>query len=142
VDADADETIGLGRAARTSLSEISAMRFLIVAAFLLNPYRANASSSAPPNAIIQWNNATLQGIRDAKLGAPIVARALAMIHTCMYDAWAAYDDRAVGTQLHGALRRPASERTLSNKEQAVSFAAMSAVPARSITPRMGNGSLT
>ncbi|MFZ0321615.1 MAG: DUF6851 domain-containing protein [Candidatus Sulfotelmatobacter sp.] len=76
---------------------------------------------------ILWNSAALQGIRDAKLGAPVVARVLAIVHTCMYDAWASYDDRAVGTQLAGALRRPASERTLANKEQAISYAAYRAL---------------
>lgn len=45
----------------------------------------------------------------------------------MYDAWAAYDDRAVGTQLRGALRRPPSERTLANKERAISYAAYRAL---------------
>jgi len=45
----------------------------------------------------------------------------------MYDAWAAYDERAVGTQLRDALRRPASERTLANKEQAISYAAYRAL---------------
>lgn len=88
------------------------------------------SSIAAPNwqsAAIQWNNAALQGIRDAKLGAPLVARALAVVHTCMYDAWAAYDDRAVGTQLLGALRRPASEETLANKQEAISYAAYRAL---------------
>ena len=45
----------------------------------------------------------------------------------MYDAWAAYDERAVGTQLAGALRRPASERTIANKEQAISYAAYRAL---------------
>src|SRR5216684_1563053 len=75
----------------------------------------------------RWNDATLQGIRDAKLGAPVVARALAIVHTCMYDAWTAYDERAVGTQLGGALRRPGSERTLANKEQAISYAAYRAL---------------
>jgi hypothetical protein len=45
----------------------------------------------------------------------------------MYDAWAAYDDSAIGTQLGGALRRPASERTLANKEQAISYAAYRAL---------------
>src|ERR1700687_3921738 len=79
------------------------------------------------NRVIQWNAATLQGIRDAKLGAPVVARALAVVHTCMYDAWTAYDERAVGTQMAGALRRPASERTLGNKEQAISYAAYRAL---------------
>jgi hypothetical protein len=76
---------------------------------------------------IWWNSAALQGIRDAKLGAPVVTRALAIVHTCMYDAWAAYDERAIGTQLRDALRRPASERTLANKEKAISYAALRAL---------------
>jgi hypothetical protein len=53
----------------------------------------------------------------------MVARALAIAHTCIYDAWAAYDHKAVGTCLAGSLRRPANERTLSNRVQAISFAA-------------------
>jgi hypothetical protein len=84
---------------------------------------AGAAASPGQNAVMRWDSAVLQGLRDAKLGAPMVGRALAIVHTCMYDAWAAYDERAVGTQLGGALRRPASERTLANKEQAISYAA-------------------
>ncbi len=76
-----------------------------------------------PNVVVQWNQAILQGVRDSTLGPPMVARALAIVHTCMFDAWVAYDNRAVGTQLGGSLRRPANERTPSNKNQAVSFAA-------------------
>src|SRR6202790_3926112 len=76
-----------------------------------------------PNVVIQWNNAALQGVRDAKLGPPMVARALAIVHTCIYDAWAAYYRRALGTQFGGALRRPRSERTLANKTEAISYAA-------------------
>ena len=98
----------------------------IFCALFLLPW-AHAASTPHPNIVIQWNKATLQGIRDSKLGAPMVARALAVVHTCMYDAWAAYDDRAVGTQLQGALRRPASERTLENKEKAISYAAYRAL---------------
>jgi hypothetical protein len=100
---------------------------LLVCALLLLPSRGTASAASQPNILIRWNSATLQGIRDAKLGAPVVARALAIVHTCMYDAWAAYDERAVGTQLRGALRRPAAERILSNKEQAISYAAYRAL---------------
>jgi hypothetical protein len=88
---------------------------------------ATRSFDSSSNLAVDWNNAALRGVRDAKLGAPIVARALAIVHTCMYDAWAAYDDSAVGTQLHGALRRPASERTQANKERAVSYAAYRAL---------------
>ncbi|MGB8475635.1 MAG: vanadium-dependent haloperoxidase [Candidatus Acidiferrum sp.] len=57
----------------------------------------------------------------------MAARALAIVHTCIYDAWAAYDEKAVGTQLSGALRRPASERTETNKERAISYAAYRAL---------------
>lgn len=53
----------------------------------------------------------------------MVARALAIVHTCIFDAWAAYDNRAVGTQLGRTLRRPRAERTDANKAKAISFAA-------------------
>jgi PAP2 superfamily len=104
------------------------MKFILaIAASLFLSVSARAATSPSPNGVIQWNNAALQGVRDAKLGAPMVARALAVVHPCMYDAWAAYDDRAVGTQLTGALRRPASERTEANKERAISYAAYRAL---------------
>ncbi|MGW0535107.1 DUF6851 domain-containing protein [Streptomyces sp. NPDC003032] len=54
---------------------------------------------------------------------PVGGRTLAVVHNAMYDAWAAYDAKAVGTQLGGELRRPAAERTEANKRQTVSFAA-------------------
>src|ERR1700674_5458360 len=53
--------------------------------------------------VLRWNAAALQGVRDSKLGPPMVARALAIVHTCAYDAWAAYDRRAIGTRLRAAL---------------------------------------
>jgi hypothetical protein len=87
----------------------------------------SVSAQATSSPTLRWSSAALQGIRDAKLGAPMVARALAVVHTCMYDAWAAYDEKAVGTQLAGALRRPAYERTLANKEEAISYAAYRAL---------------
>jgi hypothetical protein len=57
----------------------------------------------------------------------MVARALAIVHTCIFDAWTAYDKRAVGTQFGGELRRPKRERTLANKNEAISFAAYRAL---------------
>src|SRR5437870_8208346 len=75
------------------------------------------------NVVLRWNAAALQGVRDSRLGPPMVARALAIVHTCMYDAWAAYDRAAVGTRLGGGLRRPHGQRTLPNKVRAISFAA-------------------
>src|SRR6202790_3274709 len=75
-----------------------------------------------PNVVIQWNNAALQGVRDSKLGPPMVARALFIVHNCIYDAWAAYDRRALGTVFGGSLRRPKSEPNLANESKAISFA--------------------
>jgi PAP2 superfamily len=101
------------------------MKLILLAVILLSLMAS--ASTAQPVVTLQWDNAVLQGIRDSKLGAPVVARALAVVHTCMYDAWAAYDERAIGTQLRDALRRPASERTLINKQQAISYAAYRAL---------------
>lgn len=75
------------------------------------------------NAVIIWNDALLEAIRSAPMGPPMTARALAVVHTSMYDAWAAYDGVAVGTRLGSALRRPEEERTLENKREAISYAA-------------------
>jgi hypothetical protein len=89
--------------------------------------RAARLPTVPPSrdvsVVVRWNDAALQGVRDSKIGPPMVARALAIVHTCIYDAWAAYDNVAVGTRLGGSLRRPPAERTLENKNAAISFAA-------------------
>ncbi len=57
----------------------------------------------------------------------MTARAINVLHTAIFDAWAAYDARALGTRLRGSLRRPAAERTLANKNKAISFAAYKAL---------------
>src|SRR5882762_4784252 len=82
-----------------------------------------ASRNAKPSVVIQWNDAALQGVRDSKIGPPMVARALAIVHTCIYDAWAAFDKRALGTQLGSSLRQHPSKRKSANKNKAISFAA-------------------
>lgn len=82
-----------------------------------------SSALAADNALIQWNNVLLEAIREAHPGPPMVARALYVAHTCMYDAWAAYDKDAKGTQLGDDLRQPKASRTLANKTTAMSYAA-------------------
>ncbi len=52
----------------------------------------------------------------------ILSRQMAIPLTAMYDAWAAYDDQAVGTRLGGTLRRPAGERTDQNRTTAIAHA--------------------
>jgi len=81
----------------------------------------------PRTVVVQWDDAALQAVRQTRLGPPMVARALAIVHTAMYDAWSAYDARAVATTTGGALRRPPNERSQTNKERAVDFAAYRAL---------------
>ena len=85
------------------------------------------ATSARATVVSDWNAAALAEVRlsrSLRNGPPIVARALAIAHTCMYDAWAAYDDVAVSTtDTDGNRRRPVAERTDENKAKAVSFAA-------------------
>jgi membrane-associated phospholipid phosphatase len=96
---------------------VKAMSFAAVVLF---------SISAGATVVTDWNNAALAEVRASKPGPPIVARALAIAHTCMYDAWAQYDAQAVATtDLRGSLRQPASERNDPNKAKAISFAAYS-----------------
>ena len=85
------------------------------------------TEKAFPNAALRWDDSALRATRDAKLGTPMASRALAVVRTCMYDVWAAYNEKAVGTQLSGALRRPLAERTLANKEKAIIYAAYRAL---------------
>jgi membrane-associated phospholipid phosphatase len=87
-------------------------------ALLLLPSAALAGS-----VVVTWNQAALQEVRLGRLGPPVVARALAVAHTCMYDAWSAYDSRAIGAVVGNSLRRPAIEFADANKNKAVSHAA-------------------
>jgi hypothetical protein len=78
--------------------------------------------------VIDWSHATTNAIRTLAIKQPtVVSRALAIVHTCIFDAWAAYDSVAEGTQLGASLRRPEAQRTLENKKKAVSFAAYRAL---------------
>lgn len=53
----------------------------------------------------------------------MVARALAIFHTCIYDAWAVYDPRAKPIYSGTSLRQPKSEQTEKNKRIAIGYAA-------------------
>ncbi|HEY2957771.1 MAG TPA: vanadium-dependent haloperoxidase [Actinomycetota bacterium] len=88
------------------------------------PYPLDAYGPRPDdNVVLRWDEQTLAAIRAVKQGPTINARALAIVHTAMYDAWAAYDPVAVGTRLGGSLRQPPARRTLSRQSKAISYAA-------------------
>src|SRR5260221_11637209 len=77
-----------------------------------------------PSPAYAWLEIVLEvtGREVEKIGArpTVISRQMAIPMTAMYDAWAAYDAKAVGTRLGGKLRRPANERTPKNKAKAIS----------------------
>jgi hypothetical protein len=81
----------------------------------ITPAGPTGHASENDNVVVRWNVAALQGVRDSHIGPPMVARALAIVHTCIFDAWAVYDKRAMGTQFGDKLRRPKRERTFANR---------------------------
>ena len=70
-----------------------------------------------------WNRVALETIRSVQPGAAVAARALAILHTCMYNAWAAYDDTARQTAHGLAVRLPRAERDAASKAGAMGHAA-------------------
>ena len=75
---------------------------------------------------MQWNEELMLSLRGGRLGPPMTARAIGIVHTCIYDAWACYDDIARPTQA-GVTRRPQVERTQANQAKALSYAAFRAL---------------
>ncbi|HEV7863253.1 MAG TPA: vanadium-dependent haloperoxidase [Acidimicrobiia bacterium] len=102
---------------------------LTLFALPLGPATATSTSTAVPgpNPVLRWNGVLLDAIRSTTTPPTIGSRALAIVHTCMYDAWAAYDPVAVGTRLGGTLRQPPEERTLEARNEAISRSAHLAV---------------
>ncbi|HKG12468.1 MAG TPA: vanadium-dependent haloperoxidase [Pyrinomonadaceae bacterium] len=78
------------------------------------------------SAAYEWLDIALETVaREHVRNGPrptVSSRMFGVVVTAMYDAWAAYDDKAVGTQLGGKLRRPPAERTEANKRKAVAYA--------------------
>ena len=74
------------------------------------------------NVVVKWNDELLQTIRanPPTTGPTVTARAIAVLHTAIYDAWAAYDGVADGVHYQ---QKPDTQRTAANKEKAISFAA-------------------
>ncbi len=79
------------------------------------------AKNTPDNTVIQWNNAALQAIRDVNPGPTVGSRALAILHTSMYDAWTTYDNVAKPTQNNGIPKQ--SRRNWKAIDTSVSYAA-------------------
>ncbi|MBK8979145.1 MAG: vanadium-dependent haloperoxidase [Planctomycetes bacterium] len=86
----------------------------------------DATAEHVPSAAWRWLDVVLEACaRDVeRVGArpTILSRQMAIPMTAMFDAWAAYDDRAVGSWPGPSLRRPPAERTRRNQETAIAYA--------------------
>ncbi|WP_242118188.1 vanadium-dependent haloperoxidase [Aestuariivivens sediminicola] len=83
------------------------------------------------NIAYQWAYLALEGTANDtdkfKPRPTVTSRFLGLIFTSMFDAWSRYDDKANTLYLKGVNRRPKNERTIRNKEIAVSYAAYRAL---------------
>ncbi len=94
----------------------------VLPAMTLEQSSSFAAALPSDNAVLVWDEAILHGIRVTKAGPTLGARAIAIGHTAMFDAWAAYDPAAVPTISRPGWRRPAAERSDSNKSEAIAYA--------------------
>src|SRR4029453_6763121 len=92
---------------------------------------APAGAATDGSVVLDWNKQVLAAIVAAETDPTVAARALAVVHTAIYDAWAAYDPVAADSRgrlrAKSELRQPGAARTLDNKAKAVSFAAYAAL---------------
>jgi hypothetical protein len=119
---------------RTASRARALLLLLALACAALAPSAGSGVTAASPptpaghvkSAAFEWLDIALEATaREHERNGPrptVGSRMLAIVVTCMYDAWAAYDEKAVGTRLGGSLRRPAAERTEANKRKAVTYA--------------------
>lgn len=79
--------------------------------------------STPATLVVQWNQLAVEAIRCSAVPPPLAARALAMVHTAMYDAWTAYNPCAISTITGAYIKRPKEEHKAAWKRKAYSYAA-------------------
>ncbi len=84
-----------------------------------------------PSKAHQWNRLVCDAIHYVNFPPTVAARALAMVHTAMYDAWTNYNDGGceVSTTTGSRLKQPDSNCTTENRETAYSHAAFTVVQA-------------
>lgn len=81
--------------------------------------------------VAQWNEFFLSCVVRANLAPTVTARTMQILHTAIYDAWAAFDPVALG--LHSRIDAPATLTTAQNftsaVEEAIGYAAFTAAKA-------------
>lgn len=89
------------------------------------------SKSLPPlgknNLAYKWGDIAMECTADDtekfKPRPTVTSRYLGLIWSAVFDAWSRFDEKATPVFLKNVKRRPGAERTLKNKEIAISYAA-------------------
>ena len=90
--------------------------------FLIGITLLSSTHALAQSIVTQWNDVAIQAVRDTGFAPTKTARALAILNTCMYDAWATYDSQAKRTQLNIS-RITNSSNVGQSQTEAVSYAA-------------------
>src|SRR5688572_30813355 len=126
-------TPGFGMAAHCRVFEPT--RVLIFLCFLIGlaPVAHGAQSIAR-----EWDERILQNIRNDSPNPPVHARNLFHLSVCMYDAWAAYDNVAVGYLYHG---KATAADVAAARRETISYAAWRILKERYIFSRTSTNTL-
>lgn len=80
-----------------------------------------------PTVSVLWDKAVQQAVINTSPGPTVASRAYSLMHTAVFDAWAAYDPTAISTTFGDDWQRPEAENTTANKQKAMSYAAYEVV---------------
>lgn len=112
----------------TFIKNFAIIAFLLL--IIISPTKANENFTEPTgvdNVAYKWGKMALDATaNDTELFNPrptITSRFLGLIFTSVFDAWTRYDENAVPVYLQGIDRLPSNQRTIANKEKAISYAA-------------------
>ena len=87
--------------------------------------------SGAENLAYKWGKvaleATANNTEQYRPRPTVTSRILALVWTAVYDAWSRYDAKAIPVYLKNVERVPENERTIQNKEKAISYAAYRAM---------------
>jgi len=103
--------------------------FLLIVFFIIgcNTEKAGDEPLGQDNLAYKWGEIALEATaNNTEMFRPrptVTSRFLALIWTSVFDAWSRYDSLAEPMYLKKVKRRPEKERSLKNKETAISYAA-------------------
>jgi hypothetical protein len=80
--------------------------------------------AARSTTVTRWNERALEAICLGRAMPTIVSRELFILHSAIYDAWAAYDEVALPVHWTAMIRQPDGSRTELARVEAIGFAAL------------------